>query len=61
MQTAGERLNNIQPSRSGNDNELPELNPLGSFPSQDRTQTICTKRMLVLCEGLESGRCMMIV
>lgn len=39
MQTAGERLNNIQPSKSGNENELVELNPLGSFPSQDRTQT----------------------
>jgi len=39
MQAAGERLNNIQPSKSGNVNELPELNPLGSFPSQDKTQT----------------------
>lgn len=38
MHTAGERLNNIQPSKSGNDNEFPELNPLGFFPSQDRTQ-----------------------
>lgn len=55
MQTAGERLNNIQPSKSGNDNELLELNPLGSFPSWDRTQTIFTIRMSVLYEILESG------
>lgn len=61
MQTAGERLNNIQPSKSGNENELPEFNPLGSFPSQDRTQTKFMKRILVLYKGLESGRCMVLV
>lgn len=61
MQTPGERLNNIQPSKSGNEKELPELNPLGSFPSQDTTQTKFMKRIPVLYEGLESGRCMMLV
>lgn len=46
MQTTGERLNNTQPSRRGNENELLELNPLGLFPSQDRTQTKCRKGFL---------------
>lgn len=61
MHILGERLNNIQPSKSDNDNELLELNPLVSFPSQDRTQTKFMKRIPVLYEGLKSGRCMMLV